>query len=136
MLNGERSRARKRLKIGSWTSDQSPEEVADRARYLGSGEHKSYPSAAGPPALRFGNTPCDPKIPMEQIRETLRQGFRRRCIGRDFEHGFPKYVWGWIGKTLYLGRHINGPAGAYKGFEVDLADYPDDPEGRLDWSSE
>ena len=136
MLNGERSRARKRLKIGSWTSDQSPEEVADRARYLGSGEHKSYPSAAGPAALRFGNTPCDPKYRWNKYGRPFAKVFAGNVSDETSNTGFRSYVWGWIGKTLYLGRHINGPAGAYKGFEVDLADYPDDPEGRLDWSSE
>ena len=31
-------------------------------------------------------------------------------------------------------RHINGPAGTYKGYRLEEVEYPRDPEGRLDWS--
>ena len=52
----------KRRAIGSWMAGESAESVARKARYVGSAEHKGYPSAAGPPALRSDATPCDPGI--------------------------------------------------------------------------
>ena len=30
-------------------------------------------------------------------------------------------------------RHINGPAGTYKGYKLLESEYPRDPMGRLDW---
>ena len=55
---------------------------------------------------------------------------RRKCpVGK------PRALsaWGWIDGRLYEARHINGPAGTYKGYEIEKAEYPEDPENRLDW---
>ena len=49
------------------------------------------------------------------------------------EQGFPKYVWGWLHGDLYEARHINGPAGTYKGYQLLESEYPQDPMGRLKW---
>ena len=129
-----RHRRIKRRVIGPWNGDKSPKETASRARYVGSQEHKSYPSPAGPPALRSDATPCDPGIGWEDIAPVLRKAIRRSCTSPVFEQGFPKYVWGWLGEDLYEARHINGPAGTYKGYRLEEVEYPRDPEGRLDWS--
>ena len=32
-------------------------------------------------------------------------------------------------------RHLNGPAGSYKGYRLEEVEYPRDPEERLDWRS-
>ena len=40
------------------------------------------------------------------------------------EQGFPKYVWGWLNGDLYEPRHINGPAGTYKGYKIMESEYP------------
>ena len=53
------------------------------------------------------------------------------CVGAQFESGFPKYVWAWIGNTLYEARHINGPHGTYKAFPLEAVETPHDPQGRL-----
>lgn len=126
----------KRRRIGPWHGDESPENTASRTRYLGSQEHKAYPSPAGPPALRSGATPCDPKIEWDDINAVLREAIRRCCTGKHFEQGFPKYVWGWLDGDLYEARHINGPAGTYKGYRLEEAEYPRDPEKLLDWSAD
>jgi len=55
-------------------------------------------------------------------------------VSEVFEGGFPKYVWTWIAGDLYEARHINGPQGTYKGYQLEEAEYPEDPEFRLDWS--
>ena len=31
-------------------------------------------------------------------------------------------------------RHLNGPAGTYKGYRLEEVEYPRDPEKRLDWN--
>ena len=102
---------------------------------MGSQEHKSHPSPAGPPALRSDATPCDPEIKWDDINTALREAIRRCCTSTVFEQGFPKYVWGWIDEDLYEARHINGPAGTYKGYRLEKVEYPRDREGRLDWST-
>ena len=100
---------------------------------MGSAEHKAYPSTAGPPALRSDATPCDPNLSFDDIRATLAEGIRRGCVSAAMEQGFPKYVWGWLDGDLYEARHINGPAGTYKGYKLMESEYPRDPMGRLDW---
>ena len=102
---------------------------------MGSPEHKGYPSPAGPPALRSDATPCDPGIEPAAINAVLRDAICRHCTSARFEQGFPKYAWGWLGGHLYEARHINGPAGTYKGYRLDEPEYPHDPERRLDWSA-
>ena len=37
------------------------------------------------------------------------------------------------GDGLYEARHINGPAGTYKGYKLLESEYPRDPMGRLKW---
>ena len=56
---------------------------------------------------------------------------RRGCVSAATEQGFPKYVWGWLGGDLYEARHINGPAGTYKGYTIEESERPLDPDGRL-----
>lgn len=126
-----RHRRRKRRAIGSWTSGESIESVARKAQYVGSAEHKGYPSAAGPPALRSDATPCDLDISIADIGSALAEGIRRGCVSAVTEQGFPKYVWGWLDGDLYEARHINGPAGTYKGYRLEESERPLDPDGRL-----
>lgn len=130
-----RHRRTRPRRIAPWSGDESPGNTASRARYLGSPEHKSYPSPAGPPALRSDATPCDPKIELDDINAALQEAIRRCCTGERFEQGFPRYAWGWLGEDIYEARHINGPAGTYKGYRLNEAEYPRDPEQRLDWGA-
>ena len=99
---------------------------------MGSAEHKANPSTAGPPALRSDAAPCDPNLSFDDIRAALAEGIRRGCVSAAMEQGFPKYVWGWLDGDLYEARHINGPAGTYKGYKL-MESEPRDPMGRLDW---
>ena len=57
---------------------------------MGSAEHKTYPSPAGPPALRSDATPCDPQISFEEVEDALKEAIRRSCVSATFEQGFPK----------------------------------------------
>ncbi len=57
----KRHQRAKHAVIHPWPNNgPPPEEVAERARYVGSSEHKDYESDAGPPALRSDAARCDP----------------------------------------------------------------------------
>ena len=129
-----RRRKRRRLRIDCALTDDCLGQVAELAAYHGSAEHKTYPSPAGPPALRSDATPCDP-IGYADINAALAEGIRRGCVSRAMEQGFPKYVWGWLGNELYEARHLNGGGGQYKGYRLEPPEYPHDPDGRLCWTA-
>lgn len=131
-----RFQRRKRRKLGVWPEEaDAPEEVAERATYVGSPEHKDHPSPAGPPRLRSDASPCPAHLTfdVDANTEALREGIRKRCVSTVFEGGFPKYVWTWLAGELYEARHINGPLGTYKGYCLEDVERPVDPDGRLDW---
>jgi len=111
--------------------------VAAQALYVGSAEHKSYPSPVGHPALRSDASRCDPRLgyDVDLFTEILREGIRRGCVGAVFEGQFPKYVWGWLEDQLFEARHINGPQGTYKAYLLEEVEYPQDPQGLLDWEA-
>jgi hypothetical protein len=102
--------------------------------YVGSAEHKSYPSPAGHPALRSDASRCDPRYTdFQTITEILREAIRRRCVSEIFEGEFPKYVWGWLDGQLYEARLINRMAGSYKAYPLEEIEKPTDDEGLLNW---
>jgi hypothetical protein len=112
--------------------------VAERARYVGSAEHKSYPFAGTSPHLRSDASRCDPRLgtdpaAFERFTAVLRAAIRRECTSGVFEAGFPKYVWGRIDGILFEARHINGPVGTYKAYPLESAEYPLDADERLNW---
>jgi hypothetical protein len=135
MRHRRHRRPRHRTIVGWPEGQPAPEEVADRATYVGSAEHKSYPSPLGHPALRTDATRCDPSLGYDQERFTgvLREAIRRGCVGGIFEGEFPKYAWGWLAGELYEARHINGPQGTYKAYALEPVEMPLDPEHRLNW---
>ena len=77
-----------------------------------------------------GNRECA-RISSADIDSALAEGIRRGCVSALTEQGFPKYVWGWLGDDLYEARHINGPAGTYKGYRIEKSERPLDRYGRL-----
>jgi hypothetical protein len=137
MRSQRHKRPRHRV-ISSWPEGMpTPEDVAARVRYVGSPEHKSYPSPAGPPVLRSDASRCDPRLgyDAERFTEILQEGILRRCIGAIFEGGFPKYVWGWVNGQLFEARHLNGPQGAFKAYPLEDIERPEDPQNLLDWEN-
>jgi hypothetical protein len=112
----------------------SPQEVAQKARYVGSSEHKDYDSPAGPPALRSDAARCDPRYTdFAPITAALQEAITRCCTGAQFEGDFPRYVWGWFDGQLYQARLINRAQGSYKAWPIEEAERPRDDNGRLDW---
>ena len=130
-------RPRQRV-IASWPKDKpAPAGVADRTSYVGSAEHKTYPSPAGHPSLRSDASRCDPRYTdFEQITQALREGIRRRCTSAIFDGDFPKYVWGWLDGQLYEARLVNRQQGTYKGYPLEEVETPKDEEGLLNWERE
>lgn len=133
-MRGKRHRRPKHRVIAPWPNDvPAPDAVAEQARYVGSAEHKDYPSPAGHPALRSDASRCHPQLgyDVERFTRVLREAIGRRCIGAIFEGSFPKYVWGWLDDRLYEARHINGPQGTYKAYPLEEAEFPKDPDALL-----
>jgi hypothetical protein len=130
-----RYKRNKRKSLGEWpVGAPSPEEVARNVQYIGSAEHKSYPSKAGSPALRSDASRCDPryKDKEEDITEALQEAIRNRAVCSTFQDGFFKYAWGFLDDDLYEVRHINGPVGTYKAYKLEESiDWPEDPENKL-----
>ncbi len=95
-------------------------DLARRAEYIGSPEHKTRPSFAGPsPKLRSDASKCDPSLgDPAKLTKWLRKGLRERHIGAPWEGGFPRYVWYSDRGQWYEGRLVNRDQGQYKGYPV------------------
>ncbi len=93
---------------------------ADFVRYVGSPEHKSHPSFAGPPRLRSDATQCPKHLTdPNQITDWLKQGLRDGNVSayRD-AGGYPRYVWGKHLDRWFEARLVNSEQGTYKGYPI------------------
>lgn len=103
-------------------------EIAARASYVGSSEHKSYPSFAGPPQRRSDATKCDPALSdPAQLTQWLRTAIVSGRVGAPWEGDFPRYVWHREGDVYYEGRLVNQELGHYKGYPLDRSEWPEEP---------
>lgn len=102
-------------------------ELALRARYVGSPEHKNHPSFAGRPAPRADASLCDPvfKDRQDELTEWLRRGILAGQIGCPWEGDFPRYVWLRQGDKVFEARLVNRELGHYKGWELRTEEYPE-----------
>ena len=91
--------------------------TAGRVLYVGSVEHKTAPSFAGPPKFRSDASPCPPHMhdQQQQLTEQLAGAIRRGHVGAPWEGEFPCYVWAYIDDICYEGRLVNQVQGQYKG---------------------
>jgi hypothetical protein len=93
--------------------------LAERTSYVGSAEHKSYPSFAGQPKLRADATRCDPRLTdANEITAWLRAGIAAGLVGYPWEGDFPRYVWYRVDELCYEARLVNREAGQYKGYSL------------------
>ena len=120
----------------SWPGRLAPEDVAMRARYVGSGEHKSLPLDASYAVesaahKRSDSSRCDPKITREQAEQVLREAIKLGNVSAEFQDNFPAYVSGRIEGQFYAARLINREAGHYKAWPIEEAELPVDRDGRL-----
>ena len=93
-------------------------ELAERVSYIGSPEHKSFPSFAGPPKLRGDASKCDPTLDVETITGWLRAGVVAGQVGAPWKGDFPQYVWLRTEEACYEARLINQGLGQYKGWAL------------------
>lgn len=101
-------------------------ELAGRVRYVGSPEHKSFPSFAGPPALRSDASRCDPGLAdVDELTEWLRHAIGRGQIGAPWEGDFPRYAWYRANNACYEARLVNRELGHYKGYPLTAEECPD-----------
>jgi hypothetical protein len=106
-------------RIHDWPDDAAaPEEVAKKVRYTGSPQHKTYPSSAGPPALKADKAKCDQfaEADWPKLLDALRKGIEARCTG-EWRGDFPSRVWVWINDVLHEARLT--AQGDYHGFPID-----------------
>ena len=118
-----RRRPRRReifLRDGSDLND-----LANRVEYVGSPEHKAVPSFAGQPRLRADASCCPPHIGQATACEWLRSAIRLGAVGAPWEGEFPRYVWYKEGPLVFEGRLVNRAIGAYKGYPLQRAEWPD-----------
>lgn len=109
-------------------------EISQSATYVGSIEHKRYPSPAGDPRPRVTASKC-PRI--EEIRwpeltEALQVAIRAGCVGDSRDTGgYPRYVWGMFEGQWYEARHLSFPLGGYKAYPVEDIELPEGAAERL-----
>lgn len=92
--------------------------LAERVSYVGSPEHKAFPSFAGPPKHRGDATKCDPDLEVAQITAWLRAGLLAGHVGAPWEGDFPRYVWLRTEARVYEARLVNQGLGQYKGWAL------------------
>jgi hypothetical protein len=96
------------------------ERCAMAASYVGSPEHKSMPSFAGPPKLRSDASRCPTDLKdAAEITDWLASAIRAGLVSNDpGDEGFPKYVWTFRRETWFEGRLVNEVQGTYKGYPL------------------
>lgn len=101
--------------------------VAEDVRYVGSPEHKTAPSFAGPPSPRPDASICDPRFldMQDEITRWLKEAIRRGAVGTIIEGGYPRYVWFKREGVVYKARLVNRGQGTYKGFPLETSEWPE-----------
>ena len=100
-------------------------QLAKRARYVGSPEHKNAPSFAGrQPHPRADASICPREITQDQAQTWLREAILAGATSALWEGDFPRYVWFKAGKIVYEGRLVNSGNGEYKGWPLAEDEWP------------
>lgn len=108
-------------------TDDELEELAQRAVYLGSGEHKIQRWWGGLPEA--GNrakwqttTICPLTTEVERIRATdwVRSAIvSGHCLFSQEDKNFPKWIWHEADGRIWMGYLVNDGLGQYKGWPID-----------------
>lgn len=123
-MRATRRRRPRRREVTPTPTGVDLDEIASRARYTGSSEHKRHPSFAGPARRRSDATACDPGLEQTALTELLRDAIRQGRVGAPWEGNYPRYAWSWIANDLYEGRLVNRGLGEYKGYRLLRAEWP------------
>lgn len=123
--------------IAPWPEDKPPPaDVADRVRYLPSGEHKNYPSEQGLWTLgsRSDKAKCQhlSEHDWPRLVVTLRQAILAPVASQEFRGDFPSRVWAYINGVLHEARLSNQQTGEYHGFPLEYPEqFPTDRHNLL-----
>lgn len=100
--------------------EQHLERCAMAVSYVGSPEHKSMPSFAGPPKLRSDASRCPTDLKdAAEITRWLATAIRAGLVSDDpGDEGFPKYVWAFKRGIWFEARLVNEVQGTYKGYPL------------------
>ena len=99
--------------------------LSSTVSYIGSAEHKKYPSFAGQPRPRGDATLCDPSFRSAlAIGTVLKLAMVAGRIGGPWEGDYPRYVWSQIDGDWYEGRLVNRVLGQYKGYRIEEWEVP------------
>lgn len=105
--------------------DTNLDELASRVQYIGSPEHKDFPSFAGIPRLKADASTCPREIrDKEMVEDWLRSAIRRGAVSKNFTGDFPRYVWYKSGDTVFEARLVNQGDGSYKGYPLGEDEWP------------
>ncbi len=110
-----------RRKISRPPIDKRLTDIAAKASYRGSTEHKDTPSFAGKmPRPRIDASICERRFAsdLKAVNQWLENAISRGAISQLFEGDFPRYVWYKDGDTVYEARLINSELGEYKGYPL------------------
>lgn len=105
-------------------------EVAARARYIGSPEHKMTPSPAGLPKPRSDASLCDSALSTRfpDITRWLRSAISNGQTGPLWEGDFPRYVWykeaDVVCEARLTNKVLNKVLGEYKGYPLEHFEWP------------
>jgi hypothetical protein len=111
-------------KIGPPPEEVDRAQVAEKARYVGSPEHKDAPSFAGDPRPRADASICPRHLTKDVVQGWLKQAILRGATSTFWEGDFPRYVWFKDGDVVYEGRLVNSGSGEYKGWPLAVGEWP------------
>ena len=101
-------------------------DLAQRASYVGSPEHKNSLSPAGPPRLRADATPCPRDLnDTATVTGWLREAIQAGQIGAPWEGDFPRYAWARNDRGCFEARLTNRVSGQYKGYPLESYEVPE-----------
>jgi hypothetical protein len=104
------------------------EEIAARATYVGSPEHKDIPSFAGHPRPRADASICTRTLASDQetVTSWLRQALLAGNHSEFMDGDFPRYVWHHdaTADLSYEARLVNREQGSYKGYPLNPGEGP------------
>ena len=99
--------------------------LASQVRYVGSPEHKDFPSFAGLPRLRADASCCPREIrDVDMVSEWLRSAIRRGAVSATRDGAYPRYVWHKQDGTVFEARLVNRGDGSYKGYPIGENEWP------------
>ena len=115
-----------RRRCAAPSADVNLANVAARVTYVGSSEHKSFPSFAGPPKPRSDASRCDPQLTDPAVlTEWLREAVTAGHVGELWEGDFPRYAWHRYEGVIYEARLVNPGLGQYKGYPLEVGEEPE-----------